>query len=236
MTLVYHGTPITPRRVLETLAGYSFCVSHAQTQDIERVHEIGQRVMLDNGAFSAWTRKAIPDWPRYYRWAERWLRHPKTWAVIPDLIDAGDTRHARYDENDALIEAWPHGDRGAPVWHMHESLDRLVRLASQWPRVCIGSSRQYATLNTARWQGRMNEAMNALWFDGPPNAEIHMLRGLQFAGGIWPFASVDSTNIARNHNRDQNTAAKMAAFWATQHCPTTWSRRPTQEEFHALHV
>lgn len=52
MTLHYHGTPITPRKVLEQLAGACFCVSFAEPRDVERVHQIGQSVMLDNGAFS----------------------------------------------------------------------------------------------------------------------------------------------------------------------------------------
>lgn len=236
MTLHYHGTPITPQSVFDQLAGRYFCVSHLRDENVERAHEIGCGVMLDNGAFSAWTRNVQPDWPAYYRWAERWLKHDTTWAVIPDIIDAGDTRHAKYDANDALMRDWPHGDRGAPVWHMHESIDRLLALCEAWSRVCLGSSRQYRIVGTARWHGRMAEAMNSLYFRRPPRAKLHMLRGMALAGSHYPFDSVDSTDIARNHNRAQNSAAKMAARWATQHCPTTWSPRPVQEEFDALHI
>ena len=124
----YHGTPITPKSLLPELAGRHFCVSFSDHRDIEVVHEIGQSVMLDNGAYTAWTQNRPTDWPGYYHWCYRWLAYQTTWAVIPDVIDGDD------EENDALIEAWPFGYRGAPVWHMHETLDRLLRLAEAWPR------------------------------------------------------------------------------------------------------
>jgi hypothetical protein len=37
------------------------------------------------------------------------------------------------------------GIPGAPVWHLHESLDRLRRLCDYTNRVCFGSSGAYAT-------------------------------------------------------------------------------------------
>jgi len=35
----------------------------------------------------------------------------------------------------------------------------------------------------------------------------------------WPFASVDSTDIARNHNRPQNRIDHMAERWDRMQCP-----------------
>ncbi len=87
MMIHYHGTPITPVAALYQLAGRHFCVSHARPEDVHRVHQIGQSVMLDNGAFSKWKRGAETDWPAFYKWCERWLGYPTTWAVIPDVID-----------------------------------------------------------------------------------------------------------------------------------------------------
>ncbi len=49
----YHGTPITPKERLYELAGRHFCVSYAAPGDLRRCHELGQSVMLDNGAFSS---------------------------------------------------------------------------------------------------------------------------------------------------------------------------------------
>ncbi len=62
----YHGTPITPVGALYELAGRHFCVSHARPDDVVRCHQVGQSVMLDNGAFSKWKRDAETDWPAYY--------------------------------------------------------------------------------------------------------------------------------------------------------------------------
>lgn len=223
MTIHYHGTPITPRAQLSTLAGRHFCVSFALPEDVEYVHKIGQSVMLDNGAFRAWIRGSATDWEGYYRWAEKWLAYQTTWAVIPDVIDGDE------EANDRLILEWPHGDRGAPVWHMHESIDRLLRLASVWPRVCIGSSGSYRMVGSDSWHHRMTEAMNQLCGDGPAPCWLHMLRGMALGGSIYPFASVDSTDIARNHKRPQNIATAMAERWDALQCPAVWHRRAVNQ-------
>lgn len=214
----YHGTPITPNRVLEELAGRHFCVSFARPDQVRHAHELGQSVMLDNGAFSFWRGKGrkVADWPRYYAWAERWLEYPTTWAVIPDVID-GDAA-----ANDALIDQWPHGLRGAPVWHLHEPISRLLQLADRWPKVCIGSSGEYSRVGTAAWHGRMEVAMDALCGNGPVPVWLHMLRGMGQSDGPYPFASVDSTDIARNHSRPQNTARGMADRWDAMQTPARW--------------
>src|SRR5438045_3309928 len=87
MTIHYHGTPITPNAELLSIAGANFCVSHFRQDQDRLCHEIGQSVMLDNGAFSAWrSGKPIEDWSAYYSWCDRWLEYPTTWAVIPDVI------------------------------------------------------------------------------------------------------------------------------------------------------
>ena len=113
MTLHYHGTPITPLSALYELRGRNFCVSHARPDDVRRAHEIGQSVMLDNGAFSQWRKGTPTDWPAYYAWCERWLAYPATWAIPPDVIDAP------AQMQDALLTEWPHGKRqAAPVWHL----------------------------------------------------------------------------------------------------------------------
>lgn len=228
--LHFHGTPITPRDALHALAGRCYCVSFAAPRDVEVCHEIGQAVMLDNGAFSAWRGGApIEDWSDYYAWCERWLAHWTTWAVIPDVIDGDEAA------NDALLDAWPHGDRGAPVWHLHESLERLDRLVARWPLVCIGSSGAFADLGTPRWHARMAQAMDvACDASGRPRTRLHMLRGLQFSSGPYPFYSADSTNVARNHSGNPSRAepskdaARMAAAIDARQPPALWRRPPAQ--------
>jgi hypothetical protein len=191
----YHGTPITPRAALLTMAGKHFCVSWADPRDVAVCHEIGQTVMLDNGAFTYWQQeRSAPDWSGFYEWCEPWLDWPTTWAVIPDVIGGSE------EENDALIEAWPFGEKGAPVWHMHESLLRLTRLVRRWPLVCVGSSGEYRTPGTASWSRRMDEAMRLICDErGRPITRLHMLRGLALRHGPFPFYSADSVDVARNH-------------------------------------
>src|SRR5262249_30955441 len=104
MTLHYHGTPITPRSALYELAGRSFCVSFADPRDIEVVHQIGQSVMIDNGAYSYWQRNKVQDTPRswnaYYDFCQTWLSYKTTWAVIPDVINGTEA------DNSHLLTEW----------------------------------------------------------------------------------------------------------------------------------
>jgi hypothetical protein len=55
---------------------------------------------------------------------------------------------------------------------------------------------------------------------------------MQLAGREWPFASVDSTDVARNHNRPQNTARAMADRWDAAQCPPRWVGRPVQVDLY----
>lgn len=215
----FHGTPITPLAALYSLAGRNFCVSHARPEQVARVHEIGQSVMLDNGAFTKFTKGRATNWAGFYEWCDRWLDYPTTWAVIPDEIDEGS------QAQDALIREWPHGQRGAPVWHMDEPLDRLLRLAEEWPRLCIGSTGEFWEVLGDPWRTRMDEAWNGLAQRHRRLPWVHMLRGMQLSGREWPFASVDSTDIAQNHNRPQNTPRSMADRWDAMQTPATWTER-----------
>jgi hypothetical protein len=223
----YHGTPITPQLVLHELAGRCFCVSHAAPSQVGLCHRIGQAVMLDNGAFSAWRRGHVPDWPAYYDWCDPWLDCPTTWAVIPDVIDGGP------NDNDRLIDEWPHGEKGAPVWHLDEPVVRLLRLLDEWPRVCFGSSGQYASVGTPAWHARVTDAWNQTTQRHQRTPWVHMLRGLSLCGGPYPFASADSTDIARNHagstNRNPKSASAMADRWDASQCPVRWVPRPCEQ-------
>jgi hypothetical protein len=222
--LHYHGTPITPVAALAELAGRNFCVSHAAPQDVARCHMIGQSVMLDNGAFSAWKSNKPTNWAAYYDWCDQWLDFQTTWAVIPDVIDAGT------QEQDALLREWPHKHKGAPVWHMDEPIYRLLKLCDEWPKVCIGSTDQYAIVLSAAWCHRMDEAWNEIAMRHQRLPWLHMLRGMQLSGKHWPFSSVDSTDIARNHHLPHQTPRKMADRWDGAQTPSCWTQRPQQME------
>ncbi len=197
----YHGTAINPNMAAAAiLAGRHALVSFRHPQQIELVAKVTSSFVLDNGAFSAW-RSGVPvdDWVPYYEWVGEWLQHPGfDWALIPDVIDGDE------NANDALLDKWPH-DRafGVPVWHMHESLDRLANLAAVWPRVALGSSGNYAKVGATNWWTRMRRAMDTVCPDARPACKLHGLRMLN--PRIFrhlPLASADSCNIGRNIGLD----------------------------------
>lgn len=214
--LHYHGTPITPRSVLYELAGSHFCVSFAEPRDVKVCHQIGQSVMLDNGAFTAWTLGRRVDWDAWAEWAEEWLAYPTTWAVAPDVIDGTE------EENDELLRQYWDLPL-APVWHLHESLGRLKRLRDRYGRICFGSSGQYEVIGSVAWRRRVGEAFDAITDNRGRVGWVHMLRGMSLVGDIYPFASTDSTDVARNHNRPQNTARQLVERWDAVQCPARWS-------------
>lgn len=210
--------------------GKCFCVSFAAPWDIEDCLKIGQSVLMDNGAFSVWRRGIkTPDWKKYYQWIEPKLNHPH-WAIVPDVIDGSET------DNDALLAQWPFNPRmAAPVWHTNESIERLLRLAeSDFGYICFGSTAEFAPGHDA-WNRRMDEAFGAMekrdlrpW--------IHMLRGLSQAGKRWPFASADSTNVARNYKRNKVPARDMADRIDRIQCPIFFQPPNDNPDLPRLHV
>jgi hypothetical protein len=216
MTIHYHGTPISPITAFMQVTGRHYCISHAHPTDCARAHQFGQSVMLDNGAFSKWRTGKKTDWDKYYAWTDKWLDYPTTWAVIPDDIEGGEK------VQDALLSQWPHGDRGAPVWHMHEPVARLLRLLDEWPKVCIGSSADFATVGSPSWRMRMDQVFAEVSRRHRRVPWIHMLRGLQCVKWEYPFASVDSTDVARNHSKHRVGPAAMVRRWDAMQCPPKW--------------
>lgn len=194
----YRGLPITPDTAAAAAitSGHAF-VSVTHPHQLSLAATVCQSFALDNGAFGAWRAgRPIEDWSEFYRWAGECQRMPACdFCVIPDVID-GDER-----ANDDLLAAWPLPRWfGAPVWHLHESLARLQTLVRDWPRVCLGSSGDYAVVGTPLWWNRMAQAMRvACDEDGYPLARLHGLRMLDPSiFSRLPLASADSTNIGRN--------------------------------------
>lgn len=231
----YHGLPITPSTaaVRAVEAGHAF-VSFAHPDQLNVAAQVCQSFAIDNGAFSAWKAgQPITDWTDYYDWAARCKLLPSCdFAVIPDVIDGDEAA------NDALLGEWPLPKWfGAPVWHMASGLKRLERLAAEWPRLCIGSSAEYATIGTPLWWGRIAQAMRVVCNDdGQPLVKLHGLRMLdpQIFTRL-PFASADSTNIGRNIGIDQTwqgnympptkemRAQVMRSRIESQNAPPRWS-------------
>lgn len=199
----YHGLPITPATAAAEAIkqGHAF-VSFAHTQQLGVAIELSQSFAVDNGAFSAWkSGKPITDWSEFYSFAQQCLRYPHCdWVVIPDVIDGTEA------DNDALLTECPiKKDFAVPVFHMHESMERLERLAADYNRIALGSSGVYATVGTQHWWKRINQMMEIVCDqDGFPLVKMHGLRMLNPAiFSKLPLESADSTNIARNIGIDQ---------------------------------
>ncbi len=201
--ICYHGLPITPMTAAAKAiqAGHAF-VSYAHKEQLSAAVAYAASFAIDNGAFSAWrSGNPVTDWSAFYAWAKDCQRIPSCdFAVIPDVIDGDEAA------NDALLTECPLPYWfGAPVWHMHESLGRLERLALVYPRLCIGSSGDYSVVGNTLWWNRISQAMRVICNDdGQPLVKLHGLRMLNPAVFTkLPFASADSTNIGRNVGIDK---------------------------------
>ena len=193
----YHGTPIGGKLEDATrfLPGRHALVSFAYQSNMGIVADVCQSFILDNGAFTAWKQGGKLDLEGYYKWVEQWHRHPGfDWALIPDVIDGSEK------DNDALLEQWPSELRGVPVWHLHESLERLQRLAVNHQWVALGSSGEWPNPGADKWWRRISLAMDAVCDDqGRPFCRLHGLRMLNpDVFTRLPLSSADSTNAAVN--------------------------------------
>lgn len=219
----YHGTPITPRGALLEMSGRHFCVSFAEPRDIEDCLRIGQSVMLDNGAFTAFTQGRAMDLPGFYAWVEEHIGQPH-WAVVPDVIDGTVEQQREY------MKGWPFPKQlSAPVWHLGLSLDWLLELADNWPRVCFGSSGAYWQIGSSAWCKRMDEAFDALASRHRHLPWIHGMRMLGQSDGPWPLASADSTNVARNHKTVGKHPEVMASRIDSLQPARRWRGNPQME-------
>jgi hypothetical protein len=223
----YHGTPITPKSSLMEMRGKFFCCSFARPDNAKDLMHISQGILWDNGAYTTFTKGKKFDLTKYYNWLEDKLGHPH-WAIIPDSIEGGEEAQQK------LISTWPYQkELGAPVWHLHESLEWLRGLATEWPRICFGSSRQYWEIGTRKWENRVDQAFNTLAQMGPL-PWIHMLRGMSCGGKRWPFSSVDSCNVATTHRGQGRNKVKNIEYMArtidSVQSPLRWTPRPEQRE------
>lgn len=212
----FHGLPMTPAAdMLRAMRGKHAMVSFAHPRQIEEAAEVCQSVVLDNGAFSAWKSGKPHDFDGYAAWAVHWIKHPAVeWCVIPDVIDGNE------EDNDALLVNWPlDGSLSVPVYHMHESLERLERLATAYPRIALGSSGTYSDPGSRAWWRRMAEMMAVLTDEkGMPVCKLHGLRMLDpVIFSHLPLASADSCNVARNIGVDQ--------AWNGPYAPTSRAAR-----------
>lgn len=194
----FHGTPVWgDRGSVHKIAvrGAGAFVSMFRPDQLWASLEHAEEVGLDNGAFSYWKNGQKPDWQKFYAALDDVYDHPKLkFFVIPDVVEGGE------EDNDFLIRRLPRAfrNKAAPVWHLHESLDRLWALCKEWPRVCLGSSGGFAVIRTKAWHDRMHQAFHTIARAGGCTL-VHGLRMLDGRVlGNYPLATADSTNLACN--------------------------------------
>jgi hypothetical protein len=201
----YHGTPIGGSRqdAARFLVGRHALVPFLRQDDLAAVLECSQSFMLDNSAFSHWkSGRGQVDFEAYCIWVDSLRWHPGfDFCLIPDVIDGVEA------DNRALVNQWLtrwHGPAafsvGAPVWHLHESLEWLAHLVRVFPVVAFGSSGEFKTPGSTAWRRRMEEAMGvACDAEGRPKCRLHGLRMLSVKVFTdYPFRSADSTNASVN--------------------------------------
>lgn len=202
--LIYHGTPITPDAAFRSvMPGRAAFVSYHRPDQVKIVEQTCPFVAYDNGAFSHWKAaqkrgqewsSEAKDWTGFFKWLEPRLFYPGRWAVIPDVPGAPSQL------NDPLLEQWPFGQRGAPLWHMDPDLPnipRLLQLCGRFDRVCIGWTGRGKSVDCPAFHRVMEDVSKALGNRWPV---IHMMRGVKVAQD-YPFASADSTSLGQNGNK-----------------------------------
>lgn len=219
----YHGTPIggTAQDAARFLMGRHALVPFKYPAQLGTALDVCQSVVLDNSAFSFWqSGEGEVDVAKYHNWVHKLAGHPNLdWCLIPDKIDGTE------DDNIDLVELWLRmGSKvqSVPVWHLHESMDWLLHLCTNFQTVALGSSGTWKTPGTGPWWSRIAEAMEHICDDyGRPPCKLHGLRMLD--PDIFtrlPLASADSTNVAVNNkaiNRfgiypPPNTAGRAAVI------------------------
>jgi len=236
----YHGPIHRLAPALALMKARHAMISFADPSTIELAAEVCQSFAIDNGAFSFWKRGGgNVNLKEYGHFVEKWRGHPGfDWCIIPDSID-GDERL-----NDSLISHWFNVANvplweSVPVWHLHESIERLERLSKLYPRIALGSSGDFSDPGTEKWWERMAEAMEAICIGGIPCTRLHGLRMLNpTIFSQIPLSSADSNNVSRNIGIDsrwdtaayapktQSVRALILADRIESHCSAaTWQRR-----------
>lgn len=172
------------------------------------------------------------DWGPYFQWLESRIYHPGRWAVIPDAPGAPSQL------NDALLNDWPFGQKGSPLWHFSKdevNIARLGRLCEKFGRVCVGwvghpKKEPVGCPDYRRGMEQVSRLFGNQWHP------IHMLRGVAVAFD-YPFLSADSTSLAQNGHRYDWLDAQGDMFlqeskWKGRHLYADRLERRTRQPSH----
>jgi hypothetical protein len=268
----FHVLPVKPE-VFAANKGHAWLLSWAYQDSgeyqLREALERGDKVILDNGAYTHWQRAQKGeaseeiDWDDFYSWAEDYAnRYPdQVTVIIPDVI-MGSERDNDVLVNGALERIADKQFRAhqlMPVWHTHESIERLERLATEFDRIAFGATGDQAQTGTLAWHTRLTEAFDAIsdsrWVDSKgaksvevadgvaetprePKVSIHMLRGSKFLKPhrtlAYPFDSADSSNVARNAHRQTRPTEMPNKLAAMIDVPRFWNHHLGAEAFAAI--
>jgi hypothetical protein len=170
--------------------------------------------MWDNGAFSTYTQGKLFNVDGYIQWLDDKL-YGANWGVVPDVIGGS------VDQQRELHKKWVYPKHlSCYVWHMDLPLDWLREMVEEYPRIAFGSSGRYWKLSSQEWRDRADEAWELIEKTNT-RPWVHMMRGLSVSGKRWPFASADSTNVARNHSshKIKKCTREMADRIDSLQCP-----------------
>lgn len=243
----YHGLPLGGPHADwgRFLRGRHALVSFAYPESLPVAAEVCQSFIIDNGAFTAWRKGEKMDVQGYYEWVKEWREHPGfDFAIIPDVIDGSES------DNMSAIAEWHSRHlyaRGVPVWHLNESLDKLIAHVAAaenhvYEAVAFGSAGKYAQPATEAWWARMAEALDVICVNGRPRCRLHGLRMLSPAIiGRIPLRSADSTNAAQNNGltrrfgmypppRAWQRSAVIADRVEAAECAAVWGRPEQTQE------
>lgn len=182
--------------------------AHERYKQIKKISPICKSLILDCGAFTFYQRGVKTDssfWSGYYSYV---LAHYSLidWFIIPDVIGGGES------DNDALLNELPVSirDKGVPVWHSDESLERLTRLCLKFDRVCIGLVREHKPASGVKAMKLLNEVFRHIYITNNFEVKIHglaMLDGRVL--GKFPFDSADSSFVATNVPKTQKVVPEI---------------------------
>lgn len=214
--MVFHavggGVPVCDRE--RVYGGRNILLSYAYRPDafLAEFSAYAASLILDNGAFSAWKGGFELDEQGFYQWVSKAVGLPNVlWFFFPDVIE-GDEK-----ENDRKLEECPQELRpfGVPVWHLHESIERLKRLCEEYSTVALGSSGDYAEPKRMTWWWRIEEAFSVI----PKTTRIHGLRMLdKDIVDVVPLTSADSSTADRNASNPKRFNGPL------RHCTKNWIR------------
>lgn len=206
---IIHGTPITPKRLLEQLKGENFCVSYAYP---EQLHDVGPMttetgiLLLDNGAFTTWKQGRDFDEQGFWDWANAAQDlYPQAVAVIPDKITGNEEDNWMMAARAIRGGLAKYPERTMFIWHTNDSIAQLKKACLLFNFIGIGSCEGTdIILEWAAFEKRIQEAnmtIEAVDIICGRRPWVHIMRGLGKYHKFRRFDSADSSNIARNHCR-----------------------------------